>query len=315
MNVIDRLERRFGRYAIKNLMLYIVVLFIIGYVIQLMNPLFYFEYLMLDPAMILKGQVWRLVTFLVFPPSTNVLWFVLLCYIYSSIGQSLERYWGAFRFNLYIFVGIFAQILGAFICYFIWGDSLVWYSLNASNSLWLSMFLAIAAMFPDAQFLIYFIVPVKAKWLGILYGVIELYTFITSTWPGRVMIVMSLLNFILFFFLTHNVKDMARQAQRRRQFQQSVNAGEKIFRGTAAGRGTSGGGAFGGAANGGSDNRRTIQFGTGGARHRCAICGRTEKDDPSLEFRYCSRCEGSYEYCMEHLYTHVHVTKDPSANN
>ena len=44
--------------------------------------------------------------------------------------------------------------------------------------------------------------------------------------------------------------------------------------------------------------------------HKCAVCGRTEKDDPNLEFRYCSKCEGNLEYCMDHLYTHKHVTKE-----
>ena len=285
MKFIENLERRFGRYAIRNLMLYMSILFAAGLVIQMIRPELYFQYLMLDPSAVLKGQIWRLFTFLVYPPSTNILWCALLCYIYFSIGQMLERLWGAFRFNLYIFVGLLAMIIGIFICYFIWGENVLIYSISMSNSLWLSMLLAVAAMFPDAQFLLMFIIPVKARWIGYFYGAMLAYEFITSNGAGRVMLVMSILNFLLFFFLTRNVREAFRQTIRRREFQSSMKRGQQA--------------AHAGASRPGRQ---------GQPKHRCSVCGRTELDDPTLEFRYCSRCEGSHEYCMEHLYTHVHVT-------
>jgi hypothetical protein len=287
MRFIEKMERRFGRYAIRNLMLYLIIIFAIGLVIQSISPMFYVQYLALDPAAVLKGQVWRLITFLVFPPSTDFIWCALLCYIFYSIGTMLERLWGAFRFNLYIFVGILAMIIGVFICYFIWGSNAVVYSYGMSNSLWLSMLLAVAAMFPDAQFMLMFIIPVKAKWIGYIYAASMVYEFIVSDGTGRVMLVMSILNFLIFFFLTRDVRDSVRQTMRKRNFQKSMQKGNIEF-----------------------------HTGSGQARHRCAVCGRTELDDPKLEFRYCSRCEGNYEYCMDHLYTHVHVTShDPASHN
>ena len=278
MKFIDRLERRRGRYAIHNLMLYMIIIFVIGLVIQRVSPMFYVQYLMLDPSAVLKGQIWRLVTFLVFPPSTDIIWCALLCYIYFSIGTALERLWGAFRFNLYIFVGILAMIIGIFICYFVWGANAILYSFGMSNSLWLSMLLAMAAMFPDAQFMLMFIIPIKAKWIGYIYAASMIYEFITSDGTGRVMLVMSILNFLIFFFLTRDIRDTVKQTMRKRDFQRSMHKGNVEFHSRS-----------------------------GQARHRCAVCGRTELDDPKLEFRYCSRCDGNYEYCMDHLYTHVHV--------
>lgn len=287
MKFIDKLERRFGRYAIHNLMLYMVIIFAIGLVIQMMSPMIYVQYLMLDPAAVLKGQVWRLVTFLLFPPSTDIIWCALLCYIYFSIGTSLERLWGAFRFNLYILVGILAMIIGIFVCYFIWGANASFYSSGMANNLWLSMLLAMAAMFPDAQFMLMFIVPIKAKWIGYVYAATMLYEFIRTDGTGRVMLIMSILNFLIFFFLTRDIRDSVKRTMRKRDFRKSMQKGNIEFRSAP-----------------------------GHARHRCAVCGRTELDDPKLEFRYCSRCDGNYEYCMDHLYTHVHVINpDKTAQN
>ena len=287
MKFIDKLERRLGRYAIHNLMLYMVIIFAIGLVIQMMSPMIYVQYLMLDPAAVLKGQVWRLVTFLLFPPSTDIIWCALLCYIYFSIGTSLERLWGAFRFNLYILVGILAMIIGIFVCYFIWGANASFYSFGMANNLWLSMLLAMAAMFPDAQFMLMFIIPIKAKWIGYVYAATMLYEFIRTDGTGRVMLIMSILNFLIFFFLTRDIRDSVKRTMRKRDFRKSMQKGNIEFRSAP-----------------------------GHARHRCAVCGRTELDDPKLEFRYCSRCDGNYEYCMDHLYTHVHVTNpDKTAQN
>ena len=116
-------------------------------------------------------------------------------------------------------------------------------------------------------------IPIKAKWLGLVYGALIIYNAVVSDWPGRIAIIMSLLNFIIFFFFIRKPVKMARRAARRVQFKAETKA---------AGL---------------------------GPKHRCAVCGITEQDAPDMEFRYCSKCEGSYEYCMDHLYTHVHVKK------
>ncbi|MBO6164344.1 MAG: hypothetical protein J6N77_04755 [Lachnospiraceae bacterium] len=275
MNWMDKLERRFGRFAVRNLMTYLIIFYVFGFLINMTNPQFYYNYLCLDMSAIFHGQVWRLVTFLMSPPTTNVLWLALLSFIYYQLGRTLEQMWGTFRFNLYMLIGIFGYILAALIIYLVWG---LVYPLTADN-LYLTMLLAFAMTIPDMQFYLYFVIPVKAKWLGIFYGVMIVLEFVTANAPGKVAIAMSVLNFVVFFFSNKRPIQGMKQAKRRRDFAQKMQAGSRVH--TA-----------------------------GGSIHRCAVCGRTERDDPNLEFRYCSKCAGSYEYCQDHLYTHVHVTAD-----
>ena len=269
MKFVDKLERKFGRFAVRNLMLYIIILYAAGFLIQRWNPLFYWQYLSLDASAILRGQIWRIVTFLMYPPSDSILWIVLLSYIYFCLGRTLEQVMGTFRFNLYIYLGVFGYVIAAISIYAFSGQL---FFLTAGN-LYLSMLLAIAAAYPDAEFLLYFVFPIKAKWLGLFYGAMEIYTFIQSDWVVRVAIAMSLLNFLVFFVFLRRPVQRAKQTTKKVIYKAKVNQVKS------------------------------------GPRHRCAICGRTELEDPLLEFRYCSKCEGNYEYCQDHLYTHMHVTK------
>ena len=101
MNWIDKLERKFGRYAIRNLMYYVIVLYALGFIVQNMAPEFYTAYLALDPTAIMRGQIWRIITFVIYPPNNNIFYFLISMYLYYSIGRTLEYQWGAFRFNLY----------------------------------------------------------------------------------------------------------------------------------------------------------------------------------------------------------------------
>ena len=123
MNWLDKLERKFGRYAIHNLMYYIIVLYVAGLVLQLFVPEFYYQYLCLDVPAILRGQVWRVVTFIIQPPQTSYLFMVFALYLYYMLGKSLEQTWGAFRFNLYFFAGMLFHVIAAFAAYFITGFS------------------------------------------------------------------------------------------------------------------------------------------------------------------------------------------------
>ena len=113
MKLFDRLERKLGRFAIRNLMLYLIALYVIGYIINMTNPMFYIQYLCLDASKVLKGEIWRLFTYLCYPPADNLLMMLLMCYFYFLLGRLLERIQGTFRFNVYIFVGIFGQWLAA----------------------------------------------------------------------------------------------------------------------------------------------------------------------------------------------------------
>ena len=269
MNFVNKMEKKFGRYTIHNLMLYLIILYVAGFFIINTNPAFYVRYLSLDAGAILHGQIWRILTYVIYPPSTNIFWLVLASYIYYSLGRTLEQVIGTFRFNLFIFIGILGNVLAAIIIYLLLGET---YLLTADN-LYMSMLLAMAVTFPDMKFLLFYLIPIPAKGLGCAYGALLVYQFIMGSLAGKISIVMALLNFIFYFFMVRRPVQSAKQAKRKVVYQMQQNAA------------------------------------SAGPRHRCAVCGRTEKDDPDLEFRFCSKCEGGLEYCKDHLYTHVHVTK------
>ena len=120
--------------------------------------------------------------------------------------------------------------------------------------------------------MLYFIIPIKMKWMAGIYAALIIYEMIISSWGGRVAIIASVLNFLIFFFTTRNYRSVSpKEVHRKRTY------------------------------------HRQVQQPKGVTRHKCAICGRTELDDPNLEFRFCSKCNGNYEYCQDHLFTHEHV--------
>ena len=284
MKFIDKLERKFGRFGIPNLTIYMIVCYVIGYALMIVNPGI-LNWLSLEPAYILRGQVWRLVTWVLYPPSTSgVLWFAIaVLFFYYPIGTSLERTIGTFKYTLYILSGVIFTILGAFILYFLLGGNVLVGNVFSTYYISLSTFLAYAMCYPDMQVLLMFIIPVKMKWMAIFYVEIDVYEMIqyvmVGAWYLVIPIVASLLNFIIFYFGT---KDFSRynpkEIHRRNEFRRAMEP---------QGRMKSGSGSV--------------------TKHKCAICGRTELDDPNLEFRFCSRCNGNYEYCQDHLFTHTHV--------
>ncbi|MBQ5950632.1 MAG: hypothetical protein IJL66_00575 [Lachnospiraceae bacterium] len=283
MDFLQKLERRFGRFAIPNLMLYIIILYGAGFVLYMINAEFCVQWLAFSAPLILRGQVWRLVTFLIQPPSTNILYFLIAMYLYYMLGTNLERTWGTFRFNVYFFMGVLGHILAGFLLWFLFRYPIF----LTTGFLNLSLFFAFAATYPDLQFMLFFIIPLKAKYLAIIEAVVYLYMIVTSLiahdWATPILIVLSLLNFLVFFLLTRGYRRISpSRVKQKAVFQAKA---EKARR-----------------------EERKIQY---GPRHRCAVCGCTEADDPTLEFRYCSKCEGNYEYCQDHLYTHQHVKNSP----
>ena len=285
MRFIRKMEQKFGRYAIRNLPAIIIGLYAAGYILSLMAPNI-LRYLTLEPYYILQGQVWRLVTWIIVPPDSLGIFTLIMLFFYFSIGQALERTWGSFLFNLYFFGGMLFSVLGAFLLYgwfvlymkqpALFGGLFSTYYIN------MSIFLAFALSYPETSVYLYFIIPVKMKWMGVLYGVLIVLSFIRTTMPGRVAIAASLLNFILFWILTGSWKRLKfpspSQAKRRQEFRREVKKVKPQM--------------------------------NGGTIHRCAVCGRTEKDGEHMEFRFCSKCQGSYEYCQDHLFTHTHVRLD-----
>ncbi len=283
---MSNFEKKFGKYAIRNLSLALVLCYVVGYVIGMINGRF-LSYLTLNPYEILHGQIWRLFTWIIVPPSSLNLFTIIMLMFYYNIGNSLERTWGTYRYNVYILSGMCFMILGSFIWlaieYFLMGgaklpENLARDFFAARSVLFstyyinMSIFLAFAATFPDMQVLLMFVIPVKVKWMGILYGVLLLYDFFMGGLVIRIAIGSSLLNFVIFFLTSRNHIHMSpRQIKRRVEFRQNIKRNTRV------------------------------------TKHKCTICGQTEDDNPELEFRFCSKCNGNYEYCQQHLFTHTHV--------
>lgn len=274
MKFLDKMERKFGRYAVRNLSMYIIISYVIGYALEFFAPDMIY-YLNLEPALILKGQIWRLVSWVLIPPEDLGLLTIIMLVLHYSLGSTLERSWGSFRYNVYIFMGLITSVAGAFILYFcgvqMLGFAFSTYYIN------MSIFLAFAAMYPEEKLYFYFVIPIKIKWFALFYAVLLIYQMVNSNWAGRVVILASLANFILFVLLTGSMRRISPQEIRRKQ-----------------------------------DFRRKVQKAKprGVTKHKCAICGRTELDGDHLEFRFCSKCDGNYEYCQDHLFTHEHVHKE-----
>ncbi|MBQ9631595.1 MAG: hypothetical protein IJV04_01575 [Lachnospiraceae bacterium] len=301
--MIQRLEQRFGKYAIPHLMNYIIGGYLIGYLVyvaSMMTGQSLISFLLLDPHWILRGQIWRLFSWVLLPPIQNIFFEIIMMVFYWQLGRVLEANWGAFRFNLYIFGGILFTIIGAFAVYGImFAVTGIPVSLNGyftTEYINLSIFLAFAVCFPDNQVLLYFIIPVKMKWLAIVYGAIVAYDFLIADLPGKVAIVASMLNFLVFFWM-HGHKPGAYSYRRYNRSPKGFSFGfGKKGAGAAPGGRPPGPSPFGGR-QGGSMNI---------SRHKCCICGRTDISNPDLTFRFCSKCNGNYEYCNDHLFSHQH---------
>lgn len=287
MRPMSKFEKKFGRYAIPNLTSVLIGCYVLGYVLLYTFPVV-LNYLTLNPYLILRGQIWRLVTWIIVPPGGNLLSVIISLIFYWSIGTTLERTWGTYRYNVYLFSGMLFTVLGSFVLmgyyYLTQGDVLsaapnvaavvfqqasLYFSTYYIN---MSIFLAFAATFPETQVLLMFIIPIKVKWMGFVYGIILLWDFVTvNSVAMRIAMAASLLNFVIFYFTSRRLILSPKQMHRRQEFKREVRKSSKI------------------------------------TRHKCAICGRTDESNPELEFRFCSKCNGNYEYCQEHLFTHKHV--------
>lgn len=292
MNQHNGLRRKLEKYAIPNLTLYLIICYGIGYLMQYLVPAGY-QYLMLDPFLVLKGQVWRLVTWILIPPDSSNIFFVLITlYLYYSLGGLLERIWGTYKYNVYLFSGLLFTILGAFVLcgysvlmsaqptmytglYLLNNGSAVYFGQFSTYYINMSIFLACAASIPDVQVLLMFLFPIKVKWLGIVYGIILLVNCIQGGIATWIVVIFSLLNFLVFFLRSKGKMHLSvGQIRRQQEFHQKMRSAGQT---------------------------------KGITRHKCAVCGRTELDGDDLEFRFCSKCNGNYEYCQYHLFTHEHV--------
>ncbi len=288
---MDKMERKFGKYAIRNLTIYIIGLYVVGYILQLAPPSVNItNYLTLDPYLILRGQVWRLFSWVLIPPSAASIWLIITLYFYYFIGTTMERTMGTFRYNVFIFGGIIGVILSAFVSYLVYymilggdqtalGVHMAYFSgVFSTYYIQEAVFLSFALCYPDLQLLLFFIIPVKVKYLGIFYAALLGYQaiftgLINGVYPVFFVILFQFINLMIFYLQTGKLSHLKpKEMKRRADFQ-----------------------------------RGTKMMPKGVTRHKCAVCGRTESSNPELEFRFCSKCNGNYEYCQEHLFTHQHV--------
>ena len=168
MDWFQKLERKYSKYAIQNLMMYIIVLYAVGFVFEVFAPGVYSTYLSLDFAYIFKGQIWRLVTFIIQPPSTSIIFVFFSLYFYYLIGTVLENIWGSFKFNVYFFSGVILNIIAALIIYLIFGISFN----MSTHYINLALFMAFAMEQPDMEVLLFFVIPIKIKWMALLDGIV-----------------------------------------------------------------------------------------------------------------------------------------------
>lgn len=284
MKWLDRLERKYHKYAIPNLIQYIVGGMAIVFVFNVMNPgilsSLYFE-----PNLVLQGQVWRLLTFLFIPRTTSFFWIIFSLLFTFFVGRTLEQYWGTFKFNVYYLIGALGTIVVGILLGLVSSGPVYLYN----DYLNMSLFLALCMMIPEYEIRIYMILPVKLKYLGYVYGgflgLQLLVSLVTGTWSTVLEIVISMANFLIFF--GPGLLNKRKQNYRRQQFKQANRQPHKTRTRTK---------------KPGTKEGQVIQV----AFHCCEVCGKTEVDDPNLEFRYCSKCGGRHEYCSEHILDHQH---------
>jgi hypothetical protein len=273
MSLLDTLERKLGRFAVPHVTLGLIACQAVVYVANLLleqqnaaEP--FAARFWLIPQKVLAGEVWRLVTFLVVPPFGFILWTLFFWYLFYLMGTALERTWGTFRYNVFLLLGYIATVSVAFIVP----------DLPATNAfLQGSVFLAFAYLYPDFELYIFFILPVKIKWLALItwigYGITLIFA---PDWMTRLMVLASVFNFLVFFG-----KDIV----------QRIRTGQRRMKVQAARLST----------------REPAYY------HRCVVCGVTDRSNPKMEFRYCSKCAGNPCYCMDHLRNHEHIAADARA--
>lgn len=263
MDLLNRLERIFGRFAIPQISLYLVFGQVLFWSVAFLGR-FDLERIALLPRAVQGGEVWRLFTFLLLPPNAHPVFIAFAWYMFWMMGSALEDYWGVFRYNLFLFIGWALTVAVALL-----------FPASYATNLFLagSVFLAFAFLNPEFEILLFFILPVKIKWLALIQWVLYGYTLLVGSGPVRLAVLAAISNFLIFFAreIIQRLKTGRRQMEHRaRQVAARDDENEP--------------------------------------RHRCCVCGKTDLTDPQMDFRYCSKCAGEECYCTEHIFTHEHTT-------
>ena len=267
--------------GIPNLMLYIVLGTAVVYLMSdISRNYFLYDFLYFDRTRILQGQIWRLFTYPLTYRTNSLMLTAISLLCYYSLGRAMENIWGTLRFNLFYLTGV---VLMDVWCMIFGGYASVTY-LN------LSLFLSYATLYPDANFLLFFIIPVKARIFALFDLLLVLFDFLVNPFPYNCFAIISLANYFLFFGSdVLNVLPMSWRINARRLFRKQPAKKTKVIPFDA--------GSY----------QATKAAPQAPYTHRCTICGRTDVSNPELEFRYCSRCKGYYCYCEEHISNHSHI--------
>ena len=302
---LDRFCYNHPRFGIPELMKYIAIGNVAVFIADMLMNGMLTSWIAFMPEQILRGEIWRLVTFVFLPVSSGgytifgqTFFFALATFFYYWIGTALERQWGTTRFTVFYGLGVILNIVAGFVIYAVLVGQLTGVGVAAAQArsylrtlstismtyVNMSLFFSFATLYPDMRVFLYGIIPIKVKWLAwldVLFFVWSIGSYLLDgQWAMALAPVIAILNYLIFFW-----EDLAR----------SLNLGrEKVRHRTSA---------------------QTINFKKAqkevqqrkGYLHKCAVCGITDADDPNMEFRYCSKCNGYYCYCMRHINNHTHV--------
>ncbi len=310
MSFFDKMERKFGKYAINNLPMILTACFGIGYIIFMFAPNISFKLYFFPADVIIGHEYWRLFTWIFTPASKPDILAVMMMIIYFGVGISIERAIGTFLFNVFIIGGWFVNTVCCMALslyeYFKIGNDADFYLYSITNNgaemmglMQISLFLGFSLIYSESYVRLYFMIPLKAKWLGYIDMLLLAYQFVTTlSMTTRASIIAYMLNFVIIYLGTRN------RSRRKGRYTSDIKRKRARSRFTEID-----GGRVNDIENEKDINPDTKQTKPKNVitRHKCAVCGRTELDDPELEFRFCSKCNGNYEYCSEHLYTHEHV--------
>ena len=276
MRRVDRYCLTHPNFGIKNLMLFIVIGNAIVWLFGSMDtsntliPLLEFS----AKQIFTKGQIWRLVTFVLVPTGGQSLLFLVALYFYYFIGRTLEHQWGAGKFTIYYLSGMLLNILYGTLMWLITKNDI---SINAEY-LNLSMFFAFATLYPDMQVLLFFIIPIKIKWLAYVDAAFFLIAMLTTSFPANLLPLVAILNYLVF--CGGWLFDFIRPS-RIQQKNKTIN--------------------FKKAAKKFNQEQAKKPY-----TRKCEVCGRTDRDFPNLEFRFCSKCGGYHCFCIDHINSHIH---------
>jgi hypothetical protein len=266
MTLLDKLEKKFRPFGVPHVTLALVFGQALVFMFSLSQQMDISK-IALIPIKVLEGEVWRLFTFLLMPPTFHPLFLVFALYFFYLMGTALEHSWGAFRYNLFLLIAYLATIAASFITP---------YALSSNAFIGGSVFLAFAYLYPDFEILIFFILPVKIKWLALLTWIGYFFTMAFGSWSSRMLVLASVSNFLIFFGKDLFLKMRSNRWRMERRAREIATKNDPI--------------------------------------HRCTVCGITDKDDVTMEFRYCTKCAGTLCYCQLHIKNHEHITDQTTSS-